>query len=166
MAKIKQWWNTPITKIGDDKDHIKYTIIAVVIVVAIIGLVLLFIWSGSLNTTTNAGTYTEQPVETTVSQSNQNVNVLQTNETGPLDMVINNGSILIGNVPITTVLIILVISTVIGSFLRRQMKWIMFLMLQGFCFIMFGVSIWTVLIPVMYIIMSFILGSNRHGIFY
>ena len=124
MRKFKDFWHTPLSKLFDstDKDFDVYDIvkffipilIAITVILAIFGLV------SSINNTTNTGIYTEKPVETTVSQANQNV--LQTNETGLFNIVTVGNSFLIGNVPITIVLIILIVSTVIGSLLCDQMN--------------------------------------------
>jgi hypothetical protein len=148
MKKIKEWWNTPVSGVMNKPEHIKYTaiVVGVVILLSLI-LILLFAMSNSLHTTTDTGTYTEKPVETTVSQNNQTIFL-------PFETVLSGG--VFGETPILTLLFVAIPALIMGTFIRRRQRWIMFLFVQFICFVMFGVTLWTVLIPVVFLMSSLI----------
>lgn len=161
MAKIKQWWNTPISKMFDDKEHIKYTVAAVVIVVAIIITLLFFVQLRADNTTTDTGTYIEKQVDTTVSQTT----VITTNNgnqsTILFDTIINGTFGIFGN-KITMVVFACVFAGFIGLMVRRRMRIMTFIFIQLFCFIAFGLNVWAIIVPFAFLLSSIISSETNY----
>jgi len=155
MKKIKEWWNTPISSVMNKPEHIKYTVIVIsVITILSLILILLFVMSNSLHTTTDSGTYTEKPMET------KQVQLTVNNQTSTIltmgDLLNTKTFGMFGDTPVLTLLFVLIPALVMGTVVRRRMRWPLFLFVQVFAFVMFGVSIWTMLIPVVFLIASFV----------
>jgi hypothetical protein len=151
MAKIKEWWNTPLSKMFDDKEHIKYTVIVVFIVVAIIITLLFFARLRAESNTINIETEPIKTVETTVSQVNTNTN----NQSIVFDTLIN-GTFGAYNNKIIMILIVGVFAVFMGTMVRRRMRIMMFVFIQGFCFIFFGLNVWAIVIPFGFLMASII----------
>ena len=165
MAKIKQWWNTPISKMFDDKEHIKYTVIVVAIVVAIIITLLFFARLRAETTTTDTVTYTEKLMKTSERLNTQdqryNDNAIQGNQSILFD-TITNGTFGAYDNKIIMLLICGVFAVFIGTMVRRRMRIISFVFIQGFCFIAFGLNYWAIIIPFLFLLAS-IIRSELNG---
>ena len=155
MSKIRQWWNTPLSEVFDNPDTKKYSIIFLICVLVIVILLIGFISLSRINTTTTTQIYTDSNVNTTVSQVNTNTTQI------PNIINILYDTKAFGNTPILYIMFIGVPIFIAGGFFRRQMRWIMFFIIQIFCLIMFGVSIWTVILPMLFLISSMAVNRNE-----
>jgi hypothetical protein len=92
-------------------------------------------------------------VDTTVSH---NTLINNTNQSILFDTIINgtSGTFGIFSNKIIVILIACVFAVFIGTTIRRQSRIIMFIFIQGFSFMVFGLNYWAIIMPFMFLISS------------